>query len=362
MKTGTLHNERGIAALVLVLLGTALVAVIALSFLIQTQTKQYGSALASTGSNAFMAAEAGLRYTETCLLLNDVNCPAVTANTDWTLLVTGFTKTFGSGNGDFTTSFAPVDASTVVVTSVGTYRGAQREVSKTIVQANSCKLAENVVTSCQAPSVHPQASVTGTVETGYCPNPQLVDPIAFPGTPGGCPNLDYIPMVNAPVLLAPYHYCNYSHLISYDITINSDITIYVAQKLTMENASRLIINGNVTIYVGDEILMKDNAEIQVNGTLTIHTEKTLTMENSTIINAVGGNAANVLLLAEEDVTLKDNSVFVGGIISDKKVTFEQNSVLTGAILADAVDLKKDTTATWAATAATNSPQYNQCLP
>ncbi|MCF8721536.1 hypothetical protein [Nitrospina gracilis] len=361
-KLKSLDNERGIAALVMVLLGATLVAAISLSFLTQTQTKQYGASLASTGANALMTAESGLRYTEKCLLNNDPACPAVTANTDWTLLTAGFTKTFGSGNGQFDITFAPIDSMTVVVTSVGTYRGAQREVSKTIMQVPSCKLGVNVVTSCQAPNIHAQANVTGTVETGYCPSPALVDPVVFPGTPAGCPNLDYIVMLNAPVLLAPYHYCSYDHLVSYNITINSDVTIWVANNYNMRNASSLTINGNVTINVGGNWSMMDDSEIIVNGTLTIQTAGLFEMRNNAVINVNGGDAADALLLAEGNVTLTDDALFVGGLISNGKVILDKRSILTGAILADDVDVKKNTTATWAATAGMNSPQYNQCSP
>lgn len=354
-------NERGVAALTVVLLGVVMVGIIALGFLARTEDKQYGASLTSTGNNAFMTAEAGLRYTEKCLLNNDPACPAVTANADWTNLTTGFTKTFGSGNGQFTISFAPIDSDNVVVTSVGTFRGATREVSKTLTKA-VCKLTQNVITTCQNPNIHPLSTITGTVEQGYCPASPLVDPLTFPGNPAGCPNLSYPVFLNGvPPLAAPYQYCSWTHLLG-NVTINGPATIWVANDFDMTGTSTLTINGDVTINVGGQMNIEDDAEIVVNGTLTLHSTGNFVMRNRAVLNTTGGDPADVLLLAESLVELRNDSVFVGGIISNGEFRLENKAVFTGAVLADDARTRKDTTATHAATAGSNSPQYNVCTP
>ncbi|CCQ90536.1 exported hypothetical protein [Nitrospina gracilis 3/211] len=356
----SLGNERGIAALVMVLLGATLVTAIALSFLSQTQTKQYGSTLASTGVNAFMTAESGLRYTEKCLLNNDPACPAVTANTDWTLLTVGFTKTFGSGNGQFTITFAPVDSSTVVVTSVGTYRGAQQEVSKTIINTSACKLVPNVITTCGNPNIHAQATVVGNVETGYCPATPLVDPITLPPNPAGCPNLSYPPFLGVG-FAAPYQYCSWTQLLG-NVIINGPLTVYIAEKMELELFAQITINGDVTIVTGNDITLVDNASITVNGTLTIHTDEKLKLEDQASINVPSGDPARVLVLAGNHVEFHDDSVFVGGVITNNHIKLRNDAVFTGAAIADDGRLDKNTTATHGSTAGVNSPMYNQCLP
>lgn len=357
-----LANERGIAALTVVLLGVVLVGIIALSFLARTETKQYGSALTSTGNNAFMTAEAGLRYTEKCLLNNDPNCPVVTANTDWTNLTTGFTKTFGSGNGQFAITFAPIDASTVVVTSVGTFRGSSREVSKTIAQLGACKFTDNVITACQNVNIHPQATVNGSVETGFCPAPALVDPLTFPGNPGGCPNIDYPAFVNGvPPLAAPYQYCSWTHALG-GLTLNGPATVWVAGNFDMSGNSTLTINGDVTINVGGTVTLQNNAEIVVNGTLTLHSTGAFLMQNQSMINNTGGDPADVIVLAEGTADLNDDAVFNGGIISNDKITMDQDAVFTGAVIGNMVQIKRRPTVSHDASAGSNATGYPECSP
>jgi len=366
-RRNVVDNERGIAALTVVLLGVVLVGIIALSFLAGTETKQYGSALTSPGNNAFMTAEAGLRYTEKCLLNNDPACPAVTANTDWTNLTSGYTKTFGSGNGQFTISFAPIDANTVVVTSVGTYRDSSREVSKTVVQTGGgvCKLTVNAVTSCRNPNIHPQATVTGSVENNYCPSPPLIDPVTFPGNPAGCPNGDYPNMFiwffGAGGLGPPYQYCNWTHLWT-NVSLNGPLTLWIAQDFAMLWNGLLTINGDVTINVGGNFTMEDNASIVVNGTLTIQTAGTFTMRDNAVINTTGGDPADTLLLAESDVDIDRQATFVGGIISNGEVRVRRDARVTGGIIGDRVRVDRNGTVTHDATAGANTTGYGECTP
>ncbi|MGK0179866.1 MAG: Tfp pilus assembly protein PilX, partial [Nitrospinales bacterium] len=83
--TRPLKNPRGVAALMGVILGIVIMAAIAFNFLAESRQKQAGAILTYTSTNAFMIAEAGLRYAEKCLTSTEATCPSgVNEQSDWT--------------------------------------------------------------------------------------------------------------------------------------------------------------------------------------------------------------------------------------------------------------------------------------
>ena len=363
--SGRLQNEQGLAALVAVILAMIVVAIIVLNFLAQTETKQYGSTLTSTSTNAILTAEAGIRYTEKCLLQNDPGCPVITAQADWLNLLTGFTLPFGSGEGQFTISFTLIGSNSVIVNSVGTFGASTREISKTITQGGACKLNENAFSSCQTPTVDAGATIIGPVEVGYCPVPALVDPIVFP-PPTACPSASYPTFSNgADPGAGETQFCSWTHSQNNStVTINGALTpvIYIAGNFSMSKSTTLVINGDVTLNVGGNFSMTNTANIQVNGILTLITDSKITMMKQSAINAIGGDPADVLLFASANVVLTDDAIFNGAIISNGRLELKQDSRVTGSVLADHIKLRSNTVLTHDPTAGTNSGSYLACIP
>ena len=361
--TGTLKNEQGLAALVAVILAMIVVAIIVLNFLAQTETKQYGSTLTSTSTNAILTAEAGLRYTEKCLLQNDPACPIITAQADWLNLITGFTLPFGSGQGQFTISFTLIDSNNVMVNSVGTFGASVREISQTVTQGGVCELANSPVTACNNVNVTKNVVIFGgTPQTGFCPVPGLVDPVVYPPDPAVCPNADYPNFTNG-TPAGPYQYCGWRHDDSSTITLNGPLTLWVAADFLMISGSRLVINGDVTINVAGKTSIEDTAVIEVNGSLTLQSTDNVKIMNQAVINNVGGDPADVLFLAENSITLQNDVIFKGAVIANNRVTVKNNAVFEGAMIANNnALLLHNATITFDPDAGSGTTGYGQCSP
>ncbi len=137
-----LNNERGVAALVSIILAIIILGSVAFNFVAETRQKQSGSILTYTSTNSLMIAEAGLRLTQKCLAVEDITwgCPAILqANSDWTTITSAdnFNRDFG-GDGNFAISFpgdTGNDAGKIFITSTGTFRGAQRSLSRLITRS-----------------------------------------------------------------------------------------------------------------------------------------------------------------------------------------------------------------------------------
>ncbi len=355
------QNEQGLAALVAVVLGLILVAIIVLNFLAQTETKQYGSTLTSTSTNAMLTAEAGLRYTEKCLLQNDPACPVITAQADWLNLITGFTLPFGSGEGQFTISFTLIDSNNVIVNSVGTFGASTREISKTVIKV--CKLTNSPVTACNNVNVQQNVVITGgTPQTGFCPVPDLVDPVVYPPDPAGCANADYPDFKNG-TPAGPYQYCKWEHDDNSTITLNGPLTLWVADEFLIKSGSQLVINGDVTINVAGKTEILDDVVIEVNGSLTWQSTGNVNIKSQAVINNVGGDPADVLFLAENNITLENDVIFKGAIIANNNVTVKNSVIFEGAIIANTrVSLKDQVVITFDPGAGSGSTGYGECIP
>ncbi|NIP99695.1 MAG: hypothetical protein GWM98_04045 [Nitrospinaceae bacterium] len=345
------------AVLISVIITLIIMAVIALNFLVDTENKQYGATLSASSTQALMAAESGIRYTEKCLLANDVNCPFSPSPADWTVPPAGFTKTFGSGNGNFTISFTGVTTDSLVVTSVGTFGGSSRQLSKTVTQA-VCKLPVNAVTSCVAATIGANTTITGTVESLYCPATPLVDALVFPG--GGCtayPGGSFT--LNGPT----ENLCSWDQTANGEVvTINGPTTVWVPGNFTMRRATTIIINGDVTLNVGGNVQMRNTADIQVNGTLTLQVDNTLSMSNQAMINNTTGDPADVLVLAMGNVTMTDDTLLNGAVITNSTLTLRKDAVVTGALLGNDVRVRDRAMVTHDTDAGVNSGAYGECTP
>ncbi len=370
-----LKNQKGIAAIMGVIAVIIILGTIAMSFFAETQQEHAGSALTYTSANAFMITESGIRYTESCMQTNDItNCNFLTAThtSDWsTLTAETFDRDFGGGN--FSITFQGVttgttDADNVRVNSVGTFRGAIREIGKNVTRAVgtvTCNLSTDGVSSCTTFSPHGGATTPPETEDGFCPSTPLVDAVSLDGTPcvGGIPTAEY-PNYDPGTHLTGsnlnyFKFC--SMTISETVNAADGDVIYVKNDLTIENSDLLITNGTVSINVGGDVLLKNSSEIQVNGDFTLHTDGNLTLNNGAKFNETLGDPAKALALVGSDATLNaTNADFYGGLIANGTVTIKNSSTLSGAVIANSVIMNNKSTVVFDDDAGIDTSGYLEC--
>ncbi len=364
-----LRNEKGQGAMVAVIIAAVALAAISLSFFAVTQQKQSGAVLTYSSANALMVAEAGLRYTEKCLIDNDASCLCNTsAPNDCTnfLALLAFPSTdFGDTRGSFSVAFTYIDADNVRATSTGKFAEAVRVISKVISKEVTCLLEENAATACTSISFVNNSSTNGTTATGECPTTPLVEALVFSPDPTGCPNVDYPDFSAASHLdgsnnLTRFSFCNMNITGTQTVKSSNGNTVWIAKDLTMENSSTWSSSGTVTINVKGNASFKNLTDVQVSGPLTLHVDGTLTLENSARINVTTGDAANMIGLVMGAVSFKNSSDFVGGLISNSSVTMSNNAELQGSIIANSVSLKNNSYINFQSTAGGSTEGYESC--
>ncbi len=130
----------------------------------------------------------------------------------------------------------------------------------------------------------------------------------------------------------------------------------------MSGSSRLVINGDVTINVDGKVDLLNTANIEVNGTLTFQAASNFKMSDLSVINTTSGDPADVVILGEGPVTLDNDAILNGAIISNGMVTIKRDAVLTGSILSDDATLSNNAIVTHDATAGENTTGYAECTP
>lgn len=404
-----LHNERGVAALVTIILAIIILGSVAFNFIAETRQKQSGSVMTYTSTNALMIAEAGLRYTQKCLTEIDATwgCPTILqSNSDWTTITStnNFNKDFG-GDGNFALSF-PVnalnDAGKIFVISTGTFKGGQRSLSRFITRA--CVLGENAITSCLGTTTKnnsfidpplPDPPVTGECPDdppGFVTNQTLTgDCVSFCGDVTLCPHFDINNSAHynsGTKILNPSitQFCDFKLSGSEEVRTNEadHLSIIVAGDFELKNLSTLKINEDAsdpldgtkktTITVYGNAKLQDSGEIRVNGALTLEVNGTfnagvldtatgkLDMKNSSRINNNQGASANASAWVNGDVSLKNSSLFVGSISTDGLLSLKNNAEVQGALFGQSVELKNNATVIYTDNedAGSNTEGYVQC--
>jgi hypothetical protein len=386
-----LANERGVAALMGIIFALIIIGTVAFNFVIESRQKQSGSSMTYTSTNALMIAEAGLRYTQKCLLAVDVawGCPtAIHDNNDWTTITSAnnFNNTF-AGDGNFAVSF-PVNASNdsdnIFVVSTGTFRGAQRSLSRFISRV--CVLGTDAITSCVATTTNNNSSVDPPLPdppvTGVCPTdpPGIVAPLpTLPSACGGCPNAS-CPNFTASHLdgsnyLTQFTFCD---MIVNNLVVKtkdadtSDNLIVVAGNLEFANSTTVSLSDNAvdpnnaddTVFnVYGDVTLKNLAELNVKGAVTINTGLTFNMENSSKLNNLQGDAADASIWVEGDATVKNSALLIGSLSSDGTILLENNAEIDGALFGSTVTLKNNATLVYSnnQNAGSNTSGYSQCV-
>jgi hypothetical protein len=371
-------NERGIAALVTIILAIIILGSVAFNFVAETRQKQSGSILTYTSTNALMIAEAGLRYTQKCLTVVDATwgCPAILqSNADWTTITAAnnFNKDFG-GAGNFAVSF-PVnalnDAGKIFVISTGTYKGGQRSLSRFISRA--CVLGDNAITSCLGTTTKNNSFIDPPLPdppvTGVCPDdpPGFVNISALSGdcdlscsgvdTAANCPDFDPNLHLLAGDILDPAfpQFCNFKLSGSDEIKTNEadHLTITVIKDFEIKNLATLKLNDNAvdpldgtkdtTITVHGNAILENDGEIRVKGALSLEVVGTYDMKNSSRVNNNEGASANASAWVDGDVSIKNSSLFIGSVATDGTLSLKNNAEVQGALFGNEVSLKNNAT-------------------
>lgn len=223
LKNRVWQGQEGASMLMGVVLAIVTLAAIVFNFLAETEQKQSGASVAYTSENAFLLADAGVRYVEKCLKDHDAGCP-IASSVDWQsdFATTGsevsFSKNFpdSTSSGKFSIEFiqnAINDTNNIRILSTGTYKGAIRTLGSTVSRFSTCVLAQQAISYCSSSSIRNSASTTdpnSPVQSCPAVEVELLYPADFPDDPTGCPNTEYPHYTNgSPAMAAPYQYCNW---------------------------------------------------------------------------------------------------------------------------------------------------------
>lgn len=396
-----LENQRGVAALMSVILGIVIMAAVAFNFLAESRQKQAGAILTYTSTNAFMIAEAGLRYAERCLTETEATCPSgVNEQSDWTnvdssdnIAATNF------GGGTFAIYFpgstdpvnatgSPNDQDNIRVISVGTYKGAERSIQRIVQRA--CFLSVSGATSCLGTTKannsdidpDPPASaegVCGDIVDALNLTDDFTDPNCdtnCDGSDSECPNFDRTLEAHHETssgLLKRFKFCdmiidtNNLNVLTSEAD-NTDDHIAVARNLTIEDSTLRLSDDaadpnstdETTITVYGNALIAGTGELRLKGALTLKVGGTFIMENSTSFNVVQGKPADASVWVEGNVTLGNSSDFIGALASDGTILVSNNADITGAIQAQTVTLENNAEIDFDEDAGENTEGYEQC--
>jgi len=295
--TRPLNNESGAAALMGVIMGLVIIGTIAFNFLAESRLKQSGAILTYTSTNAFMIAEAGIRYTQKCLTETHATCstdfPDSQTSTDWLTDISAadnFNNDFGDGN--FAISFpghASNDANNILVVSTGTYKGAQRSIQRFIPRFGQCPFIDvnQPATSCSNGSgVGTQDLNNSFVDPPLPDPPQQIDcptdgggdvdlvpalpplPAACVGCPNAaCPNFNAGSHIGASNYLVPRannYFCN--------MNINSSTILRTrVDDLTGDNDNDILVAKVFKVQDTATVKLNDNAPAIVANTFTVDT-------------------------------------------------------------------------------------------
>ncbi|PIR00507.1 MAG: hypothetical protein COV66_06270 [Nitrospinae bacterium CG11_big_fil_rev_8_21_14_0_20_45_15] len=227
LKNRLWQGQEGASMLMAVVLAIVTMAAIVFNFLAESEQKQSGASVTYTSTNAFLLADAGVRYVEKCLKNPPVTpdaCPTGASSIDWkndfiTTPATTFTKNFptSDSSGTFSIEFiqnAINDTNNIRIRSTGTYKGAIRTIGSTVSRFTTCVLGQQAISYCTASNIKNSASTTdpnSPVQSCPAVTVDLFYPSEYPDDPTSCPNPEYLDYTNgSPTLAPPYQYCDWN--------------------------------------------------------------------------------------------------------------------------------------------------------
>ncbi|MBC8288606.1 MAG: hypothetical protein H8E42_14165 [Nitrospinae bacterium] len=376
-------NEDGAAALMGVIFAVIIIGSIAVNFLADSQQKQAGGALTYSSTNAFLAAEAGLRFAEKCLLeggTTEAGCPCTSWTggcDDWVTAPVNFPSDipFGGSRGAFEIQVTPVSSTEIKVTSIGKFAGALRSFSKVV--AINCSLSTNAITSCTPITNTNNSSVdppTAPTQEGVCDIPAIPALPTFPDDPAtDCPGGtgDYFNLTAGGNTYtdASVQICSWTQSSGTTTfgTSGGTTTVWVYENVNLSNSADIQILGTVKFNIKGNVSISNQVEFLVGdttpteGTMTMQTDGDFSMENNSKINRVMDNASDVLVLIGGQGVFKNNILFTGGIYGDQLVfDLQNNAEFKGSVVAASVSLSNNATLTFDDTAGQDSDSYEIC--
>ena len=355
-----LKNESGAAALMGIVMGLIIMGTIAFNFLAESRQKQSGAILTYTSTNAFMIAEAGIRFVEKCLTTTDATCathfPDSQNNADWTTIDDTITD-IPFGDGAFTITFATHasnDADNIFVVSTGTYKGAQRSIRRFIPRFGQCPFIDvsQPATSCTNGSGVGTANLNNSSITPPLPNP--APQVDCPTDGGG--NVDLVPALPAlpaecvgcpnaacPNFNAGNHLNGSNFLIpranNYFCTMNINNATVV--KTTVNDG----INNDDEILVAKVFRVQDTATVKLNDDAATIVSSTFTVTPGTDrVNWVGNTLANgdIVVLTTKDTLPAGLSAETPYAVINRTANDFQLSATVGGSAIDITDSGTDT--------------------
>ncbi|MZH02265.1 MAG: hypothetical protein F3745_02355 [Nitrospinae bacterium] len=377
------NNEKGVAALLGVILSVVVIGTIAVNFLAENLQKQAGGAITYTSTNAFLAAEAGLRFAEKCLLeggTTEAGCPCTSWTggcDDWVTAPTNFPSDipFGDSRGSFEIQVTGVSSTEIKVTSIGKFAGALRSFSKIV--AISCPLSTNAITSCTPISTTNNSNVdppTAPTEDGVCDIPEVPALPTFPDDPAtDCPGGtgDYFNLTSGGSTYSDTNVqiCDWTQS-SGTTTFGSDggdTTVWVYGDVDLSSNTDVQILGTVKFYIRGNVSIANQTEFlignttPIDGLMTLQTAGDFNMENNSKVNRIRDFASDVLVLIGGQGVFKNNILFTGGIYGDQlDFDLENNAEFKGSVVANSVELSNNATLTFDDTAGLDSAEYEIC--
>ncbi|MBL4664937.1 MAG: hypothetical protein JKY23_03135, partial [Nitrospinaceae bacterium] len=300
-----LKNDRGAAALMGIVMGIIIMGTIAFNFLAESRQKQSGAILTYTSTNAFMIAEAGIRFVERCLLNTEATCStdfpdsqtSIAWSTDIISPGDNFSNVFGGGQFDISfPANVQNDADNILVLSTGTYKGAQRSIQRFIPRFGQCPFIDvsQPATSCAngsgvgtntnnnsfidppLPNPPPQVEcpTNGSGEIDMVPDLDVNDLTACIGCPNAaCPNFNagnHLDGSNFLIPRANNYFCNMNvkdttvlKTTVGDTSGNNDDIITVAQKFTVQDTATVKLNDDAIAIVSSSFTVNTGTDTLV---------------------------------------------------------------------------------------------------
>jgi len=143
-------------------------------------------------------------------------------------------------------------------------------------------------------------------------------------------------------------------------SVDSQITMYVANNFSMENSAELKVKGDLTVNIGNNAEIKNVTEIQLFGTLTLRTDQDFKLKNAARLNEIQGFSPDLLILAGDDAEVKNSVYLAGGIIANDAITIQNDAQVLGAVVGNSVTLKNNSTLIFDPLAGGDSQGISSC--
>ncbi|MEW6186280.1 MAG: hypothetical protein AB1585_11130 [Thermodesulfobacteriota bacterium] len=279
-----LRDEKGLS---LIALMVAILILGTIGFIISSlmSSHQETVPVVIDSTRAFYTAQGGVEYVGKYL--------KVSGGSDWTTAPVPPNQPISLGSGSFTVTFTPVDADHLTATVIGTSGSAQRQTTVNFEKTSG-------------PAVRSQGSIALGNNAGIDCNP-------FSGPDCNNSNLGTCPCAAQSVTIPSLSPSGGSHAVCGSHGNNFSLTIPAG-----------------TYFCSSGISFGNNANITITGVVRLFTAS-LSMGTNALINSTG-NAANLLLAVQGNVTAGSNLQFKGALFAPGyTIAIGNNALVTGTV-------------------------------